>query len=473
VLFHSLQFLLFLPIAWVAYWSAARQPTVRKLVLVVASLCFYMAWDPAPVVLLLALAVVDWGVGEGLFRAKTERGRQALLAVSIVANLGALVVFKYADWLTQVMVDVARVAGITIVYRPVGLALPLGLSFFVFQGLSYTIDLWRRTLPLRPSLLDVLSFLTFFPHVVAGPIVRADDFLPQLEQRPRLTDDDGGRALFRIVLGLLKKLAIADFLEAHLVRRVFAEPSSQAGLDVVAGVVGYSFQIYYDFSAYSDIAIGTAALFGVTLKENFDKPYLAHNLFDFWRRWHISLNTWLRDYLYIPLGGNRSHRLRRLFNIWLTMTMAGAWHGAHGRFVLWGGLHGVLLCATQAWWWAVGRPKEYSRWQRAVGILATFVVVAELRILFRAPTLSEAAQVFSAQAAHWQGVAPRLVTLPVFLVLTVAIIGHLLPHTLYHRVALYFARAPLALRVLFLLIFAIFLKFISRTELQPFIYSQF
>jgi D-alanyl-lipoteichoic acid acyltransferase DltB (MBOAT superfamily) len=473
VLFHSLQFLLFLPLALTAWWTAADRPTLRKVILVVASLVFYMAWSPAPVVLLLFLTFVDWAVGRGLAVSTSTRGRRALLALSLANNLVALGVFKYADWLTRIVVDAAAWCGVTLVYRPLGLLLPVGLSFLVFQGMSYTIDVYRRDLVARRSFLDVLAFMTFFPHVVAGPIVRAADFLPQLGQRPHVDDDTGGRAIFRIVLGLGKKLVVADLLEANLVSRVFADANAATGLDVTAAVVGYTLQIYYDFSAYSDIAIGTAALFGFTLKENFDKPYLSANLFDFWRRWHMSLNTWLRDYLYIPLGGNRGNRAHVLGTVFVTMVVAGVWHGADGRFLVWGALHGILLCVVRLWWWTVGRAKHPSILRTTATTLLTFVVVVELRIIFRAPDLDAAAVVFTAQGAHWAGLAAPLLTPIVVAVLVAAVVGHLVPHATYHRLAGVFARAPLPVRAVFLLGTAIFLQQVSSAETTPFIYSRF
>jgi alginate O-acetyltransferase complex protein AlgI len=474
VLFHSVQFLLFLPIVLTAWWLAADRTTLRKVLLVLASLVFYMAWNPAPVVLLLSLSIVDWAVGRGLASTTSTAGRRTLLILSLVNNLGALAVFKYADWLMRVVVEAAAAVGVTLVYRPLGLLLPVGLSFLVFQGMSYTIDVYRRELTPRQSLLDVLAFMTFFPHVVAGPIVRAADFLPQLDQRPRIDDDVGGRAVVRIALGLVKKLVIADVLEANLVRRVFSDPDGASGPDVVAGVVGYTLQIYYDFSAYSDIAIGTAALFGFILKENFDKPYLSAHLFDFWRRWHVSLNTWLRDYLYIPLGGNRGSRLHVLGVVFLTMVVAGVWHGADGRFLVWGALHGIALCLLRAWWWTVGRPRSPGALRVFASTLVTFILVVELRIVFRAADLERAATVFLAQLRGWSDAsAPALLTPAVTAVLIAAVAGHFVPHAAYHGLAGAYARAPLLVRSVLLIAVAIFTQQVSGAETSPFIYSRF
>lgn len=473
MLFHSLQFLLFLPIVMFLYWSLAQRATARKVLLVVASLIFYMAWNPAPVVLLLYLTIVDWAVGYWLSKTERPGARKAIVAISIVNNLALLGLFKYADWLTRSIVDGAASFGVTLVYQPLGLILPVGLSFIVFQGMSYTIDVYRRELRARTSLLDVAVFMTFFPHVVAGPIVRASDFLPQIDDAPKITNDVGGRALFRILMGMVKKLVIADFLAANLVDRVFADPGNFSGAEVVVGVVAYTLQIYYDFSAYSDIAIGTAALFGYVLKENFDKPYLSPNLFEFWRRWHMSLGSWLRDYLYVPLGGNRDSKLHTLWNLMITMVLGGVWHGADWRFVVWGLSHGILLSLTRVWWWTFGKPKNPGWLRTAFCTLLTFLLVVEFRIVFKAKDLAQAKVVFLAQADHWQTLVAPALTLPVLAVLFVAMAGHLVPHAGYHRIAGLFARAPAVLRIGVLLAAALLIQQVASSEAQPFIYFKF
>ncbi len=243
MLFHSLQFLLFLPLVLALYWGLAERVVGRKVLLVIASLIFYMAWNPAPVVLLVYLTIVDWVVGRVLSTTETPWKRKAVLAVSIVNNVGLLGLFKYADWLTRSVVDGAALLGVELVYKPLGLILPVGLSFIVFQGMSYTIDIYRREIAPRRSLLDVAVFMTFFPHVVAGPIVRASDFLPQVAQRPVLSDGVGARALFRIATGMFKKLVIADFLSANIIDRVFLDPGNYSGLEVVVAVFAYTLQI--------------------------------------------------------------------------------------------------------------------------------------------------------------------------------------------------------------------------------------
>ncbi len=472
MLFHSLQFLLFLPIVFCAYWASARRPTGRKWLLLVASLIFYMAWNPAPVVLVMYLATTDWIVGRGMLRFDhDERARKALLWLSILNNVFLLGLFKYADWLQRSVVDGAALLGVKLHYAPLGLLLPVGLSFCVFQGMSYTIDVYRRQLPARKSWLDVALFMTFFPHVVAGPIVRASDFLPQIDLEPRLTESQGARALFRIATGMFKKLIIADYLSANLVDRVFTDPGNYSGLEVCVAVLAYTLQIYYDFSAYSDIAIGSAALFGYVLKENFDKPYLSTNLSEFWRRWHISLGTWLRDYLYIPLGGSRGSKWRTCWALWVTMILGGVWHGADWRFVAWGAVHGVGLILTRMYWWTFGKPKSPPLWSDILTGLVTFFTVVQARIVFRAHDMTHAWVVFKEQF-KWSFGAPNLSPLFCF-VLLLAVVGHLVPHRWYDQVVDMFRRMPIPARAFALVALTLVVKEVASFEVQPFIYFKF
>jgi alginate O-acetyltransferase complex protein AlgI len=353
--------------------------------------------------------------------------------------------------------------------------LPVGLSFIVFQGMSYTIDIYRRELKTRPSWLDVAVFMTFFPHVVAGPIVRAADFLPQIDERPTLDDKRGARAIFRIATGMFKKLVIADFLSANIVDRVFADPGNYSGVEVITAVFAYTVQIYYDFSAYSDIAIGTALLFGYVLKENFNKPYLSRNLSEFWRRWHISLSTWLRDYLYISMGGNRDGKARTIFNLMVTMILGGIWHGADWRFALWGLVHGAGLSLNRIWWWIRGgEPKDSERsWiGNVVCIALTFLVVMEFRIVFRAKDLDHATLMFTEQFKTTTVASPNL-TPSLLFVLAVAVAGHFMSHRVYDAMVKAFTRTPVIVRALLLVGLALFIKEVASFEVQPFIYFKF
>ncbi|MEZ4400190.1 MAG: MBOAT family O-acyltransferase [Kofleriaceae bacterium] len=318
----------------------------RLLILGLVSAVFYHAWAAGQtgayqylLALIAATIVLDYYLARAIEATDHPAGRLALLVVSLVSNLGILAVFKYADFFR---LDVLGTGG-----APWHLLLPAGISFHTFQSLSYTVDVYRREIRATRSVIELATFVLFFPQLVAGPIVRATELLPQLRDLPLFDRDRAADGLARIVIGLAKKVALADFLGAALADRVFADPTLYSSAEVAAGVVAYAFQIYLDFSAYSDIAIGSAQVLGFTLPENFRTPYRSPSLQDFWRRWHITLSSWLRDYLYIPLGGNRGSELTTYRNLLVTMVLGGLWHGARWTFIAWGLLHGGGLAATR------------------------------------------------------------------------------------------------------------------------------
>lgn len=318
----------------------------RVIVLFIASSLFYQAWAaamPGPyrylLGLLLGTIILDYYLALWIEGTTDPAARKLLVLVSLVSNLGILFFFKYADFVSH-----------DVLHLPVGrldLILPAGISFHTFQSLSYTIDVYRKELKATRSPIEFATFVLFFPQLVAGPIVRAQDLLPQLHDLPTLQLERATRGLFRIVVGLFKKIALADTLALFIVDRVFEAPTTFSSLEVLCGVYAYAFQIYLDFSAYSDIAIGSADVLGFDLPENFRTPYRSANLQEFWRRWHISLSTWLRDYLYIALGGNRGAAWRTYFNLIATMVLGGLWHGASWAFIVWGALHGFGLAVTR------------------------------------------------------------------------------------------------------------------------------
>jgi D-alanyl-lipoteichoic acid acyltransferase DltB (MBOAT superfamily) len=264
-------------------------------------------------------------------------------------NLGVLSIFKYADFAVDSVSKVLATFGVEASHEPLGILLPIGISFFTFESMSYVIDVYRGDIKPQKSYLEYLSFVAFFPHLVAGPIVRPRDLLPQLAGGARFSSAEASEGMFLIALGLVKKVAIGDYLALNLVDRVFDAPLHYSALECYAAVLGYAVQIYCDFSGYTDIAIGSALLLGVRFPLNFNAPYKAKNVVDFWRRWHISLSTWLRDYLYVPLGGNRKGPSRTYVNLMVTMLLGGLWHGAAWNFVVWGGLHGAALAVTRFW----------------------------------------------------------------------------------------------------------------------------
>jgi alginate O-acetyltransferase complex protein AlgI len=367
---------------------AAHRPLGRVLILFVASGLFYQAWAIAMpgayrylLALLLGTIVLDFFLGIWIEAASAQWLRKLLVIASLVSNLGILFVFKYTDFVAQ---DVLHLH----VHR-LNLILPAGISFHTFQSLSYTIDVYRKQLRATRSPIQFATFVLFFPQLVAGPIVRAQDLLPQLADLPALQLERATQGLWRIVIGLFKKIALADTLAIAIVDRVFDAPAHFSSVEVLAGVYGYALQIYLDFSAYSDIAIGSAQLLGFTLPENFRTPYRSANLQEFWRRWHISLSTWLRDYLYISLGGSRGAPWRTYLNLWLTMLLGGLWHGASWTFVVWGGLHGVYLCVERV---LRGRYRGFTPGPAMLVALAlvTYALVNVTWVFFRAHTFTGA-----------------------------------------------------------------------------------
>lgn len=327
--------------------STGPRPVGALLVLFSASSLFYLAWCVAMhgayrylLALLMGTIVLDYYLGLAIERTAAPGRRKLLLVVSLVSNLGVLCIFKYADFF---LIDVLRLP-----VSPLGLILPAGISFHTFQSLSYTIDVYRKEVRATTSVLEFATFVLFFPQLVAGPIVRAKDLLPQLGELPPYDHQRAIAGLYRIAAGLWKKIALADTLAIAIVDGVFSAPERFSSVEVAAAVAGYALQIYLDFSAYSDIALGSAQLLGFTMPENFRTPYRSASLQEFWRRWHMSLSTWLRDYLYIPLGGSRGSSLATYRNLLATMLLGGLWHGASWTFVVWGGLHGGGLAMARA-----------------------------------------------------------------------------------------------------------------------------
>ncbi len=345
MIFSSWRFAFFFLAVFGVYW-ALRKRRARHIFLLCASYFFYMSWNPWLVSLIVGSTVLDYGIGLGLARTDRSRWRKLLLACSLTGNLGILALFKYADFFVLSLREMLGSCGIQANLSTLSIILPVGISFYTFQTLSYTIDIYRHRITPTRSYVDFALFVAFFPQLVAGPIVKARDFLPQLETIKRFSWDRLESSTVLFMVGLTKKLLIADSL-AGLVDPVFAEPTRYVTADLWLAMFCYGGQIYCDFSGYTDMAIAVARVLGFDLRPNFANPYLATNLTDFWHRWHISLSTWLRDYLYIPLGGSRAGRLLTYRNLLITMLLGGLWHGASWTFVIWGAIHGVALIVTK------------------------------------------------------------------------------------------------------------------------------
>ncbi len=421
MLFPTTVFALFFAVVFALHWGLVRFPLTRKIVLLGASLFFYGYWSWKFALMLLASALLNHGAAVLIDRAGDRKTGRKLVALTVAANLLVLGIFKYTGFLfTRLMVPLAvplcswlgttaQLIGLQERVLPFieRIVLPVGISFYTFQALSYVADVyWRKTAVAR-SALDFANYLAFFPQLVAGPIVRASALLPQMAVFPdRSVRLDTGRAATLIMGGLFKKMVVANWLSEHLADPVFAMPEAYGGGDILLGVYAYALQIYCDFSAYSDIAIGCALLLGFHFPINFHAPYFAVTLQEFWRRWHISLSTWLRDYLYIPLGGSRGSRMRTRVNLLLTFLLGGLWHGAGWTFVLWGAFHGVYLSLERVVRNALGLPEKPSAhtpfFLAVLGRIWIFQVVCFSWILFRASNLSVAGDVLRG-LCRWNG----------------------------------------------------------------------
>jgi D-alanyl-lipoteichoic acid acyltransferase DltB (MBOAT superfamily) len=485
MLFNTPLYGVFLVATWAAFWTLRGARLARALFLVIASYAFYFygTWDAAreqdvPLSPLawaaLCLAIIfvgsslDFLVGLALARVERPAARNALLAASIVYYVGVLGLFKYWNFAADAVASACASLGWGVRATHLRLVLPFGISFFTFETMSYTIDVWRREQPPARHYAEYLLFVCFFPHLVAGPIVRPHQMLPQLEAPPPDEAAMQARGLWRIATGLTKKIVIGDLLARLVVDRVFATPERFTALEVLLATYAYAAQIYADFSGYTDVAIGSAALFGYELPENFDAPYLARDLQDFWRRWHMSLSAWLRDYLYKPLGGSRHGAVKTYRNLMITMLLGGLWHGASWTFVAWGGLHGVALAATRMVQRRTGSRRFLPRW---AATLATFHFVCLAWVFFRAPTLAHASLALG-RLLHgaWAlvHVTPR-----VPLLVAAALLLHLVPRDWEARARDAFTRTPAFVQGLVLAGFALGLHAAAGTRAEPFVYGQF
>jgi len=394
MLFNTTQFFLFLAVVLVLFYASPRR--FRRYILLAASYFFYACWNPKFIALLLTLTAIDYTAGIWLEKVAPGPRRKALLILSLSANLGFLGFFKYYNFLAS---NLALLLG-----RPshsffLAIVLPLGISFHTFQSMSYVVDVYRGQQKAVRSPIDYALFICFFPQLVAGPIVRAHTFFRDLFHWRPPSADDVSAGIFLLVLGLTKKMAFADQF-AKVANRYFSDVAGNPGMVTAwSGVVAFGLQIYFDFSGYTDMAIGMAKLLGFHFPVNFRRPYLASSITDFWRRWHISLSTWLRDYLYIPLGGNRHGQWMTYRNLAITMLLGGLWHGASWNFVIWGGYHGALLSVERAFRFRGGRS-----WLYPLQAILTFGLVLIGWVFFRAADLPQSlrilGQMFSRPGGH-------------------------------------------------------------------------
>ncbi len=398
MLFNSLEFLIFLPIVCLVYFPLPQ--VLKKPWLLVCSYYFYMCWDARFALLILVSTLSTWACGFLIEKAAAPRGRRLALVINLALNLGILFLFKYFDFFSASIADFFGLLGIRYTAPLLGLTLPVGISFYTFQALGYSIDVYRGDIPHEKSLLNYALFVSFFPQLVAGPIERSTNFLPQLRERKYFDERRTEEGCIRMLIGFFKKVVIADGA-AVFVDMVYAAPENFGAAQLVLGTVLFAVQIYCDFGGYSDIAIGAAQVLGFRLMQNFDRPYFSTSVSDFWRRWHISLSFWMRDYIYIPLGGSRKGLLRKALNLFITFLISGLWHGAAWTFVVWGGLNGLYQAAGSLTRPARDRIKTALHLHKAPWLLApfgmvfTFVLICFSYIFFRASSLESAGLIIS------------------------------------------------------------------------------
>jgi alginate O-acetyltransferase complex protein AlgI len=399
VVFPTVAFAYFFLVVLTLAWALRRHRAGRNTVLLLASYAFYASWDPRFVGWLLALSLVDWAAGEALARTERPRLRRALVVAGVLANAGLLATLKLYDFFRESLARLALPLGLEAHLPVLELLAPVGLSFYAFQGLAYVVDAYRGKAVRPARLLDFLLFMAFFPKLLAGPICRSHELLPQLAQPSPAVIPDVARCVALIASGLLKKMVLAAYLSTHMVGAAFEVPEQQSWPALVIALYAYSAEIYLDFSGYTDLARGLALFLGFELPENFRYPYAAPDIGAFWRRWHMTFSSWLRDYVYFPLGGSRRGRLRSYLNLLATMGVCGLWHGASWGFVIWGGLHGIALVAHKAWRDWRGKPEAPPRGLPfAIGCAATLTFCAVVRIFFRTADLATAGRYFAALA---------------------------------------------------------------------------
>jgi alginate O-acetyltransferase complex protein AlgI len=459
----------------------------RSNYLLLISLYFYYKCSGGFVILLIISIILNYYLGNKIHKSEKQSRKKIYLFLSILVSLLMLGYFKYTLFITDILNNILGTQMVAVDYLSVMLnsisgshfdistiILPAGISFFTFRALSYTIDLYRKDIEPVKNISDFGFYLAFFPQLLAGPIARASEFVPQIYKKYQLSQKEFGIALFLIIAGLIKKMVISDYISLNFVDRIFENPSNYSGFENLLGVYGYTLQIYCDFSGYTDIAIGISLLLGFKTSENFKSPYKAVNLTDFWRRWHISLSSWLRDYLYIPLGGNRKGEIRTYINLFLTMLLGGLWHGANWRFILWGGVHGLGLAVDKL----IFRKKKLNpkSWGYYISVFVTFHIVAFAWIFFKASSMQTVGQILSAVFTNTNfAMAPRILSgyWKTSGLIALGLMLHWLPLTYKEKIKEYFVNTSIFVKIAICILVIIFIYQFKSSALQPFIYFQF
>ncbi len=487
--FTSAIFWGFLSLVLLFYSLFYKKPILRNAYLLLVSMYFYYQAGGWFFLMLIFSTLVDYILGLRIHAAKTNRGRKLFLMASLLVNIGILGYFKYSYFFVDLIsglfgIDIQvtnvfahllnRTAGTDLDIHTI--ILPVGVSFYTFQTISYTIDVYRKHVKPVRNIIDFGFYVSFFPQLVAGPIVRAAAFIPQLYQKYSLSERQVWHAVFLIMGGLVKKILVADYLAVDLIDKVFESPLSFTGFENLLSIYAYAVQIYFDFSGYTDIAIGVALLLGFKLPINFNAPYQARSLTDFWRRWHISLSSWLRDYLYIPLGGNRKGKIRTAMHLLVTMLLGGLWHGAHWRFVLWGFYHGMLLLLERLFISRTAGLDHSHAWKIWLSRILTFHLVLAGWLIFRAESPLIAWNMVSQVFSHFGGGAVLQYIQSNSIIIGLMVISFFLigmPARIKETIRGWFIIRPYWLKILIVLVVIFIVYQFQISEQKPFIYFRF
>jgi D-alanyl-lipoteichoic acid acyltransferase DltB (MBOAT superfamily) len=489
LIFSTTAFWLFFLVVLAGYSLIYKKLFIRNAYLFLVSLFFYYKSGGLFLFLLLFVILIDFTCGLLIYNSRTKFTRRLFVIFSIVSNLGILAYFKYTGFFVSTINDLFgtdfRVYDFLAAFSNTNLGtsfsissiiLPVGISFFTFQSLSYTFDVYRKKMEPVRNIIDFGFYVSFFPQLVAGPIVRASEFIPQLYSEFHLSKKEFSHALFLISTGLIKKIIISDFIAINFIDRVFDAPSMYSGFENLMAVYGYGLQIYCDFSGYTDIAIGLGLILGFRLPVNFNSPYKAAGIADFWKRWHISLSRWLKDFLYIPLGGNRKGKIRTNINLLITMLLGGLWHGASIRFVIWGLLHGIGLVINRIWHSIFGDRLKQGRIGRAIAVFITFQFVNFCWIFFRAPDMNSV-NIMLKQITGNFSPGSYMTVIPAyssaFLIMAAGYGIHFLPERIKEYCRGLFIRIPLIVQLFLVMLVAIMLFRMRTTDVMPFIYFRF
>jgi alginate O-acetyltransferase complex protein AlgI len=471
MLFPTVEYAVFFLAVLAIAWPLAGRTTAHKVFLLGASYVFYGLWSWKYVPLLIAVSLFAGFIAQGIQRSNDGRVRKGLLVFGVTVCLIVLVYYKYTSFLLLSAMGIWGLVGRTPVWNLPAPFLPLGISFFVFHAISLMGDVYKRKLTVKLELLDALLYVAFFPQLIAGPILRASKFIPQLMKPCDATKIRVNRAFLLILAGLFKKVIVSNTLSTRLVEPVFASPADFHRWDVLLAIYGYAAEIYCDFSGYTDIATGCAMLLGYRFPRNFNAPYTATDPQDFWQRWHISLSSWLRDYLYIPLGGSRGGTARTYLNLMITMLLGGLWHGASWTFVMWGGLQGMYLVGHRLWMGtALAKSWQTATWWTWVSRVLMFHAVCLGWVFFRSPTFGLARTVLHQLESPG---AATLAVWPVVVTLVLGIFGQYLPRMWRRGVEATMSRMPVAANGAVLALGLYVIEMLGPTGVAPFIYFQF